>query len=454
MRGMVRNAKISAALIGNHYALGKHHKLSEETRKRMSIAQKGHKGWKPSPEAIRKAADANRGRKRSEETKRKISEALKGRKISTGTRQKIAHAHICNPALLDDILSAWPFETSGIYRITQKDTGRCYIGSAVNLRSRGRGHLGKLRRGKHENTYLQRAWAKYGEDAFVFEILEEVIDKSDLINREQHYIDIAQLRYNHCPTAGSTLGVPASAENRHKTTERLRKSWSDAEYRARMIEFRSHPSAETRKRWSEASKGHTHNTEEMKRATSERTKAWYAAMTPDERKARSVAANKHIILPREERSCPVCGKVFLAVVGRDYPKYCSRACYQPCSGKYERSDQQRQKMSENTKRLWSDPGYRQQITSANKGQGMLPREERPCPICGKVFLAIVGHKDRKYCSHICYSKAERSEESRRKMSAASKGNQHRLGQHPTEETRQKMSISHIGRVRAPAKVTA
>ena len=58
--------------------------------------------------------------------------------------------------------------SSGIYTIICKTTGKYYIGSAVWIRKRWRNHREDLRKGKHHNLYLQRAWNKYGEDNFDF----------------------------------------------------------------------------------------------------------------------------------------------------------------------------------------------------------------------------------------------------------------------------------------------
>lgn len=47
-----------------------------------------------------------------------------------------------------------------------------------------------MKNNKHYNPYLQNAWNKYGEENFVFEIIEIVENENILRNREQHYIDI------------------------------------------------------------------------------------------------------------------------------------------------------------------------------------------------------------------------------------------------------------------------
>lgn len=103
---------------------------------------------------------------------------------------------------------------SGIYQI-QNLNGKCYVGSAINIRQRWSAHKSQLRRGVHHSSKLQRAWDKYGEDVFTFKILEAVFDASQLLIREQHWIDSLRshaLGYNVAPLAQSSLGVKHRAE--------------------------------------------------------------------------------------------------------------------------------------------------------------------------------------------------------------------------------------------------
>jgi group I intron endonuclease len=44
-----------------------------------------------------------------------------------------------------------------------------------------------LRSGKHDNSYLQHSWNKYGEDAFTFELVEQCAEQ-DLITKEKELI--------------------------------------------------------------------------------------------------------------------------------------------------------------------------------------------------------------------------------------------------------------------------
>lgn len=108
---------------------------------------------------------------------------------------------------------------SGIYQIRNLVNSRVYVGSAVNLANRRKEHLSNLRRGKHHSPKLQNAWLKYGEDAFVFEVLEVVDCRETLLEAEQRHIDAlsaVKCGYNVSPTAGSTLGRKLSDETRAK----------------------------------------------------------------------------------------------------------------------------------------------------------------------------------------------------------------------------------------------
>jgi len=63
----------------------------------------------------------------------------------------------------------------GIYKIENLVNSKVYIGQSKDINMRFLGHKSVLRRNKHGNEYLQRAWNKYGEDKFIFEILEECL---------------------------------------------------------------------------------------------------------------------------------------------------------------------------------------------------------------------------------------------------------------------------------------
>jgi group I intron endonuclease len=64
------------------------------------------------------------------------------------------------------------YQGSGyIYAIRNRKNAHAYIGSTVNYKSRWHTHRSQLRRGVHHSFVLQKAWDKYGEAAFDFELL-------------------------------------------------------------------------------------------------------------------------------------------------------------------------------------------------------------------------------------------------------------------------------------------
>lgn len=107
--------------------------------------------------------------------------------------------------------------TCGIYRILNVKSGKFYLGSSKNIEHRWKGHLRDLEAGNHHNVLLQRAYAKYGRDAFSFEVIVECPEK-DRLRIEQSYLNNAWgsgALYNLCPLVGrlpSSLGKKRSAE--------------------------------------------------------------------------------------------------------------------------------------------------------------------------------------------------------------------------------------------------
>jgi group I intron endonuclease len=116
---------------------------------------------------------------------------------------------------------------SGVYKIENKNNGRVYIGSAVDFKKRWRQHRNDLNSGRHHSQKLQRAWNKYGEDAFVFAVVEIVFDESELLTREQAWIDFwdsSKHGYNISPTAGNCRGVvPSEAARAHMSEAQRRR---------------------------------------------------------------------------------------------------------------------------------------------------------------------------------------------------------------------------------------
>lgn len=112
---------------------------------------------------------------------------------------------------------------SGIYCIYNTITDDFYIGQAVNIRRRFYRHRWDLDNSKHCNRILQRAWKKYGGDAFEFKILAFLDqDREILTVFEQIFIDNLKPVYNISPTASSNLGVKHTEERNNKIRETKR----------------------------------------------------------------------------------------------------------------------------------------------------------------------------------------------------------------------------------------
>ena len=98
----------------------------------------------------------------------------------------------------------------GIYKIENKENNKVYIGSSKNIENRWKQHKSLLRCGKHHSQHLQYAWNRYGEDGFIFEIIEENISQEELFKREQYWMDKFQSYnpkngYNISTVAGSCV---------------------------------------------------------------------------------------------------------------------------------------------------------------------------------------------------------------------------------------------------------
>lgn len=125
---------------------------------------------------------------------------------------------------------------TGIYAIEHVASGRVYIGSAASFAQRWRIHLCLLRKGKHHSPFLQAAWNKYGEAAFVFRKLL-VCSKADLIDYEQRAIDAyssanRSFGFNARLLASSNLGVRHNEEARAKIKAARAKQVFSAETKA------------------------------------------------------------------------------------------------------------------------------------------------------------------------------------------------------------------------------
>lgn len=143
----------------------------------------------------------------------------------------------------------------GIYLITVLGVdglASFYVGKSVNLRKRQQEHFKCLRKGRHPNSHLQRAWDRYGESAFQFSILEGS-SRDQLVEREQATLDRFRQTYgdrrilNILKTCVSTrVGVRHSLETRHALSVRQKTKWSDPTFRSAMQAALNSPEAKAK----------------------------------------------------------------------------------------------------------------------------------------------------------------------------------------------------------------
>lgn len=119
---------------------------------------------------------------------------------------------------------------SGIYKITNKINGKYYIGSSDNIigvTGRWCEHINGLKADRHDNSYLQRSWNKYGLSVFEFSILKE-IPKSDLLMIEQQYLNEAKKDGKQCynlsflAAGGGFTGHHHSEESKKRMSEKMK----------------------------------------------------------------------------------------------------------------------------------------------------------------------------------------------------------------------------------------
>ena len=160
-----------------------------------------------------------------------------------------------------------------IYKITNKENGKVYIGQTVKVTPTDRysQHRYLATHPEQEKTasYLHRSMAKHGLDSFTFEVIEEV-ENSELDNREIYWIkeynSLIPNGYNVSSGGGGTPGFsrPQTPEEKEKRSisnkqfyidhpeqkeimsERTKKLWENEEYREKVTQgvhkfYKEHP---------------------------------------------------------------------------------------------------------------------------------------------------------------------------------------------------------------------
>ena len=103
---------------------------------------------------------------------------------------------------------------SGIYKITSKSQGKCYIGSSINIDVRWKSHKRELRGNYHGNKYLQNIYNKYGIEDLVFEVVM-VCEPEELLIFEEQQIQT----HNSFHEGLNLVEMPTRNFNNGKLTE-------------------------------------------------------------------------------------------------------------------------------------------------------------------------------------------------------------------------------------------
>lgn len=147
-------------------------------------------------------------------------------------------------------------DNCGIYRFVNTINGKSYVGRSVNLRHRYIEHIGLLKKGIEPCTALNNAWKKYGQDAFIYEVVC-LCEPNELNQKEEEYIELYDSFNNgyNCTKGGSgMLGYHHTDEAKEKIGVAFRGKKLSEEHKKKMSEVQKgkHLTPEHRKALSDA----------------------------------------------------------------------------------------------------------------------------------------------------------------------------------------------------------
>lgn len=154
-----------------------------------------------------------------------------------------------------------------IYKIINTENGNFYIGSTIEPHKRELRHFRELKGGKHHSVYLQRAYNKYGRNAFIFKIAKKLVleNEEELRLLEERYI-------KYCWKSGKLYNMSQqgsggdlisyhpninSIKEKHSENSRMRwESKSEEEKQAYSEKMRGEGNPNYGNRWNEKQKEH------------------------------------------------------------------------------------------------------------------------------------------------------------------------------------------------------
>ena len=103
---------------------------------------------------------------------------------------------------------------SGVYKITNKINGKCYIGSSINIKRRWESHKERDNnpKGKEYNKLLYKEMREYGINNFSFSIICKEENEKLLREKEKHIIQ---------ETNAEKIGYNSSIKNQNHPNHKL-----------------------------------------------------------------------------------------------------------------------------------------------------------------------------------------------------------------------------------------
>src|SRR3972149_5949644 len=134
------------------------------------------------------------------------------------------------------IMKKFKDDFPGVYQFRNIINEKVYVGASMTVLARKYRHLFDLRSKTHDHhtIHFQRAWDEYGENNFIFSVLEivpfKILENSEdkkelskiLETKEQYYMDLTKcydpkFGYNIAPKAGgSSAGIVRTEEFKEK----------------------------------------------------------------------------------------------------------------------------------------------------------------------------------------------------------------------------------------------
>lgn len=154
----------------------------------------------------------------------------------------------------------------GIYKITNNVNWKVYVGQSINIMARWKDHINTLNRGDSRCTLLQRAWNKYGQENFTFEILElcseDVLDEIEI--KYINFYDACNTNKGYNIESGGNQCKHLSDKTKRKIGDANRGRRHSEESKKQMSKsrtgegngmYKKQHSEETKKKISDAKKG-------------------------------------------------------------------------------------------------------------------------------------------------------------------------------------------------------